>query len=435
MTSAEVSTEDDDLSWLDPSALDDDFLRASLAEPKVTLSKARLSKPVEPKPVEPEPVTVVLPEDEEMLASLKEWVFPTLSAMMKERRETLQRKYIMDNPDCEKFEALTRPALLAFFCPVPMQVANKRIQSAQQVTSGMIQSSHQGSSKAIQSAHKGTGKVPQAAPGDVDKEPEPAPPPIVVELSRVALQYLRDVIVDVSAVLQEQKLLTMDEIETLYQLNPYSPPVFQHWILQDKLSWTTRMAERCPGLLVENEYFFLSTWFATIGAPFHELKLQVQFSEAIVKHSSALPCLPVGSMSDTAKMTLSGFIFDNIPWLATRPQRQLIDASLDPDGIQNLIEEIFEEEERLNEFKSSRYQVLARVLSNMGEHYATLGPFLENPGPVCKMRHATQEVRICYRQYLLLLFKSLAADYKVCNWYCIVTTLVVFIVSFFNQLL
>ncbi|KAG9063443.1 hypothetical protein KI688_004326 [Linnemannia hyalina] len=394
--SAAVSTEDDDLSWLDPSALDDDFLRASLDEPKATLSKATL-----PKLVEPEPVTVVLPEDEEMLTSLKEWVFPTLSAMVMERRETLQRKYIMDNPDCEKFEALTRPALLAFFCPAPMQGDNKRIQPAQQVTSGTIQSTL-----------KGTGKAPQAAPGDVDKKLEPAQPHIVVELSRVALQYLRDVIVDVSAVLQEKKLLTMDEIETLYQLNPYSPPVFQHWILQDKLSWTTRMAERCPGLLAENEYFFLSTWFATIGAPFDELKLQVQFSEAIVRHSSSLPCLPVGSMSPTAKVTLSVFIFDNIPWLATRPQRQPIDASLDPDGIQNLIEEIFEEEERLNEFKSSRYQVLARVLSNMGEHYATLGPFLENPGPVSKMRHATQEVRICYRQYLLLLFRSLAADYK-----------------------
>lgn len=417
-TSAAVSTEDDDLSWLDPSALDDDFLRASLAEPKATLSK-----PVEPKPAKPEPVTVVLPEDEEMLTSLKEWVFPTLSAMMRERRETLQRKYIMENPDCEKFEALTRPALLAFFCPVPMQGANKRIQPAQQVANGTtlsshqssskaIQSDHQGSSKAAQSGHKGTGKAPQAPPCDVDKKSELAQPPIVVELSRVALQYLRDVIVDVSAVLQEQKVLTMDEIETLYQLNPYSPPVFQHWILQDKLSWTTRMAERCPRLLTENEYFFLSTWFATIGAPFHELKLQVQFSEAIVKHSSSLPCLPVGSISDTAKMTLSGFIFDNIPWLATRPQRQPIDASLDPDGIQNLIEEIFEEEERLNEFKSSRYQILSRVLSNMGEHYATLGPVLEEPGPVGKMRHATQEVRICYRQYLLLLFKSLAADYK-----------------------
>ncbi|KAG0078686.1 hypothetical protein BGZ90_004617 [Linnemannia elongata] len=423
-TSALVSTEDDDLSWLDPSALDDDFLRASLAEPKTTL----------PKPVEPKPVNVILPEDEEMLTSLKEWVFPTLSAMMTERRKTLQRKYIMDNPDCEKIEALTRPALLAFFCPVPMQGANKRMPPAQQVTSKTFQLTHQGSSKAIQSTHQGNGKAIQSAhkgsskaiqsalqgsskphqtaPSDVDKESEPAQPPIVVELSRVALQYLRDVIVDASAVLREHKLLTMDEIETLYQLNPYSPPIFQHWVLQDKLSWTTRMAERCPGLLVENEYFFLSTWFATIGAPFHELKLQVQFSEAIVKHSSSLPCLPVGSMSDTAKMALSGFIFDNISWLATRPQRQPIDASLDPDGIQNLIEEIFEEEERLNEFKSSRYHVLARTLSNMGEHYATLEPFLDKPGPIGKMRHATQEVRICYRQYLLLLFRSLAADYK-----------------------
>ncbi|KAF9327234.1 hypothetical protein BGZ91_001557 [Linnemannia elongata] len=423
-TSALVSTEDDDLSWLDPSALDDDFLRASLAESKATL----------PKPVEPKSVNVILPEDEEMLTSLKEWVFPTLSAMMTERRKTLQRKYIMDNPDCEKIEALTRPALLAFFCPVPMQGANKRMPPAQQVTSKTFQLTHQGSSKTIQSTHQGNGKAIQSAhkgsskaiqsalqgsskphqtaPSDVDKESEPAQPPIVVELSRVALQYLRDVIVDASAVLREHKLLTMDEIETLYQLNPYSPPIFQHWVLQDKLSWTTRMAERCPGLLVENEYFFLSTWFATIGAPFHELKLQVQFSEAIVKHSSSLPCLPVGSMSDTAKMVLSGFIFDNISWLATRPQRQPIDASLDPDGIQNLIEEIFEEEERLNEFKSSRYHVLARTLSNMGEHYATLEPFLDKPGPIGKMRHATQEVRICYRQYLLLLFRSLAADYK-----------------------
>ncbi|KAF9142863.1 hypothetical protein BG015_000648 [Linnemannia schmuckeri] len=411
VTSAAASTEDDDFSWLDPSAFDDDFLRDTLAEPKATL----------PEPVEPEPVTIVLLEDEDMLTILKEWMFPTLSAMVTERRETLQRKYIMDNPHCEKLEALTRPALLSFFCPAPMQGANMKIQPAHSGTNGpvqptqqskAIQSAQQGTSKAIQLTHKGTGKAIQSAQGDVDKELEPAPPPVVVELSRVALQYLRDVIVNVSAILLEQKLLTMDEIEMLYQVNPYSPPVFQHWVLQDKLSWTTRMAERCPDLLVEKEYFFLSTWFATIGAPFHELKLQVQFSEAIVKHTSFLPRLPVDSMSDTAKMALSGYIFDNIPWLATRPQRQPIDATLDPNDTNELIAEIFEEEERLNEFKSSRYQVLARVLSNMGEHFATLKPLLEKPGPIGKMRHATQEVRICYRQYLLLLFRSLAADYK-----------------------
>jgi hypothetical protein len=304
----------------------------------------------------------------------------------------------------------------------PKQGTSKAIQPPKQGTNSTAQSPRQGTVRAIQIPQQNASRTIQPAkqansnalqPAQVDQEPEPEKPPFVVTLSRTALQYLRDVVVDVSAILLDQKVLTMDDIKMLFIVEPCAPPAFQHWVLEDKLAWATRMAEKSPGLLVEEETFFLSSWFTTIGAPAHELKLQVQFSEAIVKHSLSLPRLPVGTSSDTAKMTLSGCIFDNIPWLAITSQPRPIDASQHPDDFNQLLAQINEEVERLEDFKASRHNILVKVLSNMGDHYAKLRSNVETPGPYGKMQHTTQEVRYSYRQCLLLLFRSLAAGYRV----------------------
>ncbi|KAG0278992.1 hypothetical protein BGZ96_002125, partial [Linnemannia gamsii] len=446
-TSAPPSLEDYDLSWLDASALNDDFVHDSLAE-----ADSSQSEPVQPEPAQPELVAVILEEDGELANILQEWVYPVLTSMVTERRWTLQEKYIKEHPGWEKIETELRPTQ-SFFCPVSMQRISRKplpaqhsssntthpdqedsngtAQIAQQGTSKVIQMPQQGTSRTTQPPKQGTSKaiqpVKQGASSTAQpakqgngralqptqgQEPESKQPPIAVTLSRTALQYLRDVIVDVSAILLDQNLLTMDDIKILFIVEPCAPPAFQHWVLEDKLAWATRMAEKSPGLLAEEETFFLSSWFTTIGAPVHELKLQVQFSEAIVKHSLLLPRSPVGTSSDTVKMTLSGCIFDNVPWLAIRPQPQPSDTSQDPDDVNQLLAQIFEEAERLEDFKTSRYNVLVKVLSNMGDHYAKLRSHVETPGSYGKIQHTAQEVRYSYRQCLLLLFRSLAADYR-----------------------
>lgn len=457
-TSVTASLEDYDLSWLDASALNDDFVHDSLVE-----ADSSQPEPAQPKPVQPDPVAVILEEDGELANILEEWVYPVLTSMVTERRWTLQEKYIKEHPGWEKIEAELRPTQ-SFFCPVSVQRISRKtlpaqhsssnttqpdqedssrtaqtaqqgtsksiqpvkpgagstIQSSRQGTSKVVQTPQQGASKAIQPVKQGTSSTAQSSRQGTSsttqlakQEPEPKRPPIAVTLSRTALQYLRDVVVDVSAILLDQKLLTMDDIKMLFIVEPCAPPAFQHWVLEDKLAWATRMAEKSPGLLAEEETFFLSSWFTTIGAPVHELKLQVQFSEAIVKHSLSLPRSPVGTSSDTVKMTLSGCIFDNIPWLAIRPQPQPSDVSQDPDDVNQLLAQIFEEADRLEDFKTSRYNLLIKVLSNMGDHYSKLRSHVEIPGSYGKMQHTAQEVRYSYRQCLLLLFRSLAADYRV----------------------
>ncbi|KAF9922199.1 hypothetical protein FBU30_007717 [Linnemannia zychae] len=372
-----IPTEDEDFSWLEDAVLDDTFTTCSLLEePVPDLSKPQHSKLV----------PVVLEEDTKLTAMAKEWIFPALATLVTSRREILERQYIR-NHSSSKAEEERSQELVVNYYPAPKNDAEKNSPSVQSEVNRNLQPARQGTAtKQSQSVR------------------------VSIKLSPIALHYLRNIIADVSMILLDRTQLMMSEIEKLFKLGKYAPPSFRHWSLEDKLAWATRLAERNPNIFVEQELFFFTTWFETIGAPVNELSLQYQFSEVLVGHYLSVPGTPIDDTAVIAKMKLGGYMFAGVPWLAPRIQHRPPGSSQDGDDSQDLVAEIFEETNRLDEFRRLRYQILAKVLSNMGEQYSLLKPLLDRP--YSRLHHVIQEVKTRYRIYLRALFESLEADYK-----------------------
>jgi hypothetical protein len=358
-----ASTEDGDFPWLEDSMsciFNDDFLTSSLAEPKS---------------IQPKPAKVVLKEDEGLMTILKEWVYPALARLIDERRHALFREHTLKNRVTMLNESTNRHAVIASVNPYLKQGVSRPLQPAGENT------------------NKGT-MIPDSSS--------------VLLLSDFAIQDLRDVFADVSMLLLDMKALVMADLEKEFWLQPWEMPVLQRLVLDDRLSWATRVATTNPGMLLNQEDPFLATWFATIGAPLNEMRLQVQFSDAIVKHGLAArgPAIDVVTALDT--MVLSGYVFDGVPWI---PRQQPISSDQEPLTYDALLAEFAEEDERLDQLKCVRYQLVAKAVSNIGEHYARLEALLSKPH--CSLHRVIQEIRFRYRSYLLALFNSLEWDYKV----------------------
>ncbi|KAF9118210.1 hypothetical protein BGW39_001381, partial [Mortierella sp. 14UC] len=357
-----VSAEDEDFPWLEESMssiFNDDFLASSLAAPESP---------------QPKPVEVVLKEDEELMTVLKEWVYPALARLIDERRHALFREHTLKNRMTMMGKSASRRVVVASVNPYLKLGANR---------------------------------PPHPAGEGTNKEAQLPDSSSVLLLSDFAIQDLRDIFTDVSMLLMDRKELRMADLEREFWLQPWEMPVLQRLVLDDKLSWATRAAATNPGVLLTQEDPFLATWFATIGVPLNEMRLHVQFSDAIVKHGLAVRGLAIDINTPLDTISLSGHVFDGVPWF---PRQQLIGSDHEPLTYDALLAEFAEEDERLDQLKSVRYQLVAKAVSNIGEHYAELEALLSKPH--CSLHRVIQEIRFRYRSYLLALFNSLRWDYK-----------------------
>ncbi|KAF9903606.1 hypothetical protein EC991_003518 [Linnemannia zychae] len=354
--------EDGDFPWLEESMssiFNDDFLTSSLAESESAKQK---------------PVDVVLKEDEDLMTILKEWVYPALARLIDERRHALFREHTLKNRVTMVGDSANRRAVTASVNPYLKQGANR---------------------------------FPPLAGGDTNNMTQLPDSSSVLLLSEFAIQDLRDTFTDVSMLLMDNKELMMADLEKEFWLQPWEMPVLQRLVLDDKLSWATRVAATSPGMLLTHEDLFLATWFATIGVPLNEMRLQIQFSDAIVKHGLAVrgPAVDINASLDT--MPLSGHVFNEVPW---SPRQQSIGSDQESLTYDTLLAEFAEEDERLDQLKSVRYHLVAKAVSNIGEHYAELEALLSKPH--CSLHRAIQEIRFRYRSYLTALFNSLEWDFK-----------------------
>ncbi|KAG0372015.1 hypothetical protein BGX24_000854 [Mortierella sp. AD032] len=354
-----ASAEDEDLSWAEDFAFDDDFLVSSLAEPELS----------QPKPV------VVLQEDDELTKVLIEWVYPALATLIKERRQAHVREHV-------------RKTFVA--------------------KNGGSESSH---AIVVNPYFKqGTKTHPQPAQEGTNKELQISQPSTVLSLAPHSFQYLRDIFADVSMLLLEKKVLRMMELEKEFRVGIWDMPVLQRLVLNDKLSWATRVAATNPSMLLMQEDPVLLAWFATIGVPLNEVKLQVQLSDTIVKHGLAVRDTVIDINTPLDTMTLAGHIFDSVPWSPCALPNQPIGSNQEPFDIDAFLAQVVQERERVEELRSVRFKLVAKAVSNMGEHYAELQPLLDRP--YCRLHSVIQEIRFRYRGYLLALCSSLETDYK-----------------------
>ncbi|KAK3819452.1 MAG: hypothetical protein J3R72DRAFT_497492 [Linnemannia gamsii] len=89
---------------------------------------------------------------------------------------------------------------------------------------------------------------------------------------------------------------------------------------------------------------------------------------------------------------------------------QLIGSNQDPFNIVAFLAQVVQEREHVDELRSVRFQLVAKAVSNMGEHSADLQPLLDRS--YCRLHSAIQEMRSRYHGYLLALCNSLETDYK-----------------------
>ncbi|KAG0263166.1 hypothetical protein BGZ95_003873, partial [Linnemannia exigua] len=352
--------EDEDLTWAEEFAFDDDFLASSLAEPELS---------------QPKPAEVVLQEDDGLMKVLMEWVYPVLATLIKERRQAHVREHV-------------RKAFVA-----------KNGGSASSRTVVVNPYLKQSTKTPSQAAREGT-----------DKELQPSPPSTVLSLAPHSFQYLRDIFADVSMLLLDKKVLKMIELDKEFRVGIWDMPVLQRLVLDDKLSWATRVAATNPSMLLTQEDSVLLAWFASIGVPLNEVRLQVQLSDIIVKHGLAVRGTVIDIKTPLDTMTLAGHIFDGVPWFPCAFPNLSIESNQEPFDIDAFLAQVVQERERVEELRSVRFQLVAKAVSNMGEHYAELQPLLDRP--YCRLHSVIQEIRFRYRGYLLAICSSLEMDYK-----------------------
>ncbi|KAG0364200.1 hypothetical protein BGZ54_007750 [Gamsiella multidivaricata] len=352
----------DDMDLLDPSPPSD----VKAPEPgKPTIVPATATS------IPPRDIPVVLPQDEDLAKTILSWIYPSLEKLIKARQQALH----------DKQQQQTRST-------IPGNLAQQQIGPTGYLATMQI-----------------AGRRNTASSGD--------PTAVVVSnLASMSLQgaeRILSIYADCSVILLDHRRIKMGDITSPFKREAWLGPWIQHWRLQDELVWAMRVTETSPGIVLAYEDMFLGVWFSTVSIPVHELTVQHRFLKAIL---SIVDSAAVDAVSAQGPV-LCRNLFKDLPIAHLDYNCTGVKDVLSRSGELNVDRSLVDTNQNaklFQEFKESRLQLLAKVLSNIGEHYMAVRPTPGSADP--KAYYQAHSVKSRYQTYLGLLLNQIKRDYE-----------------------
>ncbi|KAG0216098.1 hypothetical protein BGX28_005994 [Mortierella sp. GBA30] len=238
-------------------------------------------------------------------------------------------------------------------------------------------------------------------------------PRTMSSLTSISPQGIRRILglyADCSVILLDRQLVKMEQVRSLFKRESWISPWIQHWRLQDELTWASRLAECSPQMLLTHEDMFLNIWFSTISLPVQEMTVQHRLLRALL---NMVDYLGSGTIEQVGSSSLYRPLLKDMP-IAHRDYRKtdaiqasslLCDTSVDQSFM-----DAEQDSKLLQEFKESRLQILAKVLSNIGEYYLAIRP--ANGSSEQKAFYVAHAVKSRLQSYLGLLLNQIKKDYE-----------------------
>ncbi|CAO3574470.1 unnamed protein product [Mortierella alpina] len=319
--------------------------------------------------------TIAMPLDGELANILLSWVHPTMETFVKARHQALQDEQ------------------------------RQQLQARTATVSNLMQNS--GDIRKAMAAVRGSAR--DFSPISTSSSTPSAPRASLTSISPQGIRRVLSVYADCSVILLDQQILQMEQARSMFKRESWISPWMQHWRLQDELVWATRLVECSPRLLLRHEDMFLDIWFSTISIPVQEVTVQHRLLRALLNSTddstSGVPSLTGPSMSLYIPL-LKDLPIAHRDYQATSLHKNshvpyTIDQSL-------LLAE--QDSKLLMEFKESRLQLLAKVLSNIGEYYLSVRPVAGSADQ--KAFYVAHGVKTRLQSCLGLLLNQIKKDYE-----------------------
>ncbi|KAF9190614.1 hypothetical protein BGZ50_000158 [Haplosporangium sp. Z 11] len=310
---------------------------------------------------------ISLPMDNDLAKIILSWIYPSLMRLLQARHRTLQ-------------EEKSRPTFSIM--PVPKQVEGRAF-----------------------GTHSNSAGF---SPSDC---PMPARPSNITSMSLQGVWRILGVYADCSVILVDLNLMKMDEITSVFKREAWLSPWIQHWRLQDELAWATRIAECSPRMILAHEDIFLNIWFSSISSPVHELTVQHQLLHAILNFSDSVE-VKAGEHSGSSSV-LSRHLFKDLPIAHldyVNPYSKELNGLKVNANVHRSLMNSSQDARLFQEFKESRLQLLAKVLSNIGEHYLVVRPAPGSDDQ--RLFYIAHSVKTRFQGYLGLLLNQIKKDYE-----------------------
>ncbi|KAF9116309.1 hypothetical protein BGX27_003617 [Mortierella sp. AM989] len=360
---------DDGFSSLDYDQLvfdDSDFLDSS--QSCETEDKAKLE--TDSSTSIPSSAPVTLPQDEDLVKVMLFWIYPSLVLLIKARHQALHNE--------------------------------KNQQARSTIPANLVQSSIIFTNSF--EVTPGLGRR-ELNPSD---NPTSVKSPTIASMSPQGVRRILSVYADCTMVLLNQGCMKMDAITELFKREPWLDPWAQHWRQQDELVWATRTLESSPRTLSMNEDIFLNIWFRTISLPVHELTVQHRFLMAILNVSNTTT--PDNNQHQGLSPIAHRHLFKDLPIAHCDYNAKDVVRFSDDVNVDSNLLDTNKDAELFQEFKESRLQIIAKVLSNIGENYLTMRPAA---GSVDQLAfYQAQDIKSRYQSYLNLLMNQIKRDYE-----------------------
>ncbi|KAF9940306.1 hypothetical protein BGZ67_007936 [Mortierella alpina] len=319
--------------------------------------------------------TITLPLDGELAKILLSWVYPSMATFVKARHQALQ--------DEQRQQLQARTASM----------------------SNLIQNS--GDIRKAMAAARGT--VRDFSPISTSFSTTSVPAANLTSISPQGIRRVLSVYADCNVILLDQQILKMEQARGLFKRESWINPWIQHWRLQDELVWATRLAECNPQLLLKHEDMFLDIWFSTISVPVQEVTVQHRLLRALLNwtdgHTMDVPS-HTGSSISLYPPLLKDLPIAHRDYQTKTPHRN----SNVPHTIDQSLLLAEQDSKLLQEFKESRLQLLAKVLSNIGEHYLHVRPVIGSTDQ--KAFYVAHGIKTRLQSFLGLLLNQIKKDYE-----------------------
>ncbi|KAF9565164.1 hypothetical protein EC968_004223 [Mortierella alpina] len=315
-----------------------------------------------------------LPLDQELAKILLAWVYPSMETFVKARHQALQ--------DEQRQQLQARTASM----------------------SNLIQNS--GDIRKAMAVVRGT--VRDFSPTTASTSTSVSTTNLT-SISPQGIRRILSVYADCTIILLDQQILQMEQARSLFKRESWISPWMQHWRLQDELVWATRLAECHPRLLLMHEDMFLDIWFSTISIPVQEVTVQHRLLKALLNFTDD-SAMGVPSLTGSSN-SLYVPLLQDLP-IAHRDHETLLLHRLNnvPHTIDQSILLAEQDSKLLVEFKESRQQLLAKVLSNIGEHYLNVRPVAGSTDQ--KAFYVAHGVKTRLQSCLGLLLNQIKKDYE-----------------------
>ncbi|KAI8602858.1 hypothetical protein EDD21DRAFT_352382 [Dissophora ornata] len=347
-----------------------DFSQSSDANEQGNQSSAPVVSTDAPSPNGP----LTLTQDSDLAEIVLLWIYPTIARFVRARHQALQ----------EEQQQQTRST-------IPANLGQNQI--------GLT---------GFFTASSGTGL---RDPVSLDSS-RPARSANLTSMSLQGTWRLLGVYAECSVILLDQRCVKMEDVSGLFKREPWISPWMQLWRLQDELVWAARMAECCPRMVLLHEDVFLNVWFSTISLPVHELTVQHRLMKVLL------------TISDCSAATAACHTQESMPVLCNALFKDLPLGHLDYCGhgfgdtgrsvegtdVDRSLMDATQDAKLFQEFKESRLQLVAKVLSNIGEHYLAVRPAAGSSDQ--KTLNRAHSVKSRCQSYLSLLLNQLKRDYE-----------------------